>query len=163
MRHFFLPLTMRIFHDSASDSEFKLKLSSCRKVATSVGFFFAFFAPSLPVSFYIMTFNGNVAFHGEYRLAHHYGDSDSELAENVTVSVQLSRVKATFSEKPWRCPKRKRTLKCGIWQWDWNTGRRLIREFEVPLSRPSFHEIQKRKFQQKFNRCLRMSFNFAYN
>ena len=90
---------MRIFHDSASDSEFKLKLSSCHKVATSVGFF-AFFAPLLPVSFYIITFNGNVAFHGEYRLAHHYGDSDSELAD-VTVSVQLSRVKATFSEKPW--------------------------------------------------------------
>ena len=108
---------MRIFHDSASDSEFKLKLSSCHKVATSVGFF-AFFAPSLSVSFYIMTFNGNVAFHGEYRLAHHYGDTDSELAENVTVSVQLSRVKTTFSEKPWWCPKRKRTLKCGIWQWN---------------------------------------------
>ena len=121
---FFLPLTVRIFHDSASDSEYKLKPSSCHKVATSVGFF-AFFAPSLPVSFYIMTFNGNVAFHGEYRLAHHYGDTDSELAENVTVSVQLSRVQVTFSEKPWWCPKRKRKLKSGIWQSKiavlWNT------------------------------------------
>ena len=93
MRHF-LPLTMRIFHDSASDREFKIKLSSCCKVATSV--YFTFFAPS----FYITTFNGNVAFHGEYRLAHHYGDSDSELAENDTFSVQLSRAKGTFSEEP---------------------------------------------------------------